>query len=507
MPQSRFGRCADPHQDQRARHGASPGLHGLHRRARPSMRRASRSREQRFLGLYTSSAYNRRPWDIPLVRERYEHVMRESGLRPASHSGKALRHIVETLPRDELFQSSEAELFDTASGILGLQERVRSKLFLRRDRYGRFYSVLVYVPRDRHDTRMRRRIEAMLKRELDGEHVDTNVHIGESPLAQLHLIVRPRAGSQVQVDEAEARRRTGARSCATGRTNSPKNSASATAKKPACDSPRATAARCRPVTSRTSARRSPRPTSKTSRSSPVPTTCACRCTARTATAALRFKFYRLNDDIPLSDALPMMENMGLRVISEHPYRIESNGDVAYIQDFEVEATQGDIDIDRLDENFEEAFARIWRGEAENDALQPPGADGRPVVAPGRDAARLLQVHPADRRAVLAELRRGDVLALSAAGAPAGRIVRSALRSVHRRRIQGRDQAGHGTLRRAVAGAAGERRRRASRGAAGHRRPRRHARAAGRRHARGVARPDRPRRRASTTTASCAASSA
>ncbi|HWI24208.1 MAG TPA: NAD-glutamate dehydrogenase, partial [Lysobacter sp.] len=143
-------------------------------------------REQRFLGLYTSSAYNRRPWDIPLVRERYEHVMRESGLRPASHSGKALRHIMETLPRDELFQSSEAELFQAATGILGLQERVRSKLFLRPDRYGRFYSVLVYVPRDRHDTQMRHRIEDMLKQELHGEHIDSTVHIGESPLAQVH---------------------------------------------------------------------------------------------------------------------------------------------------------------------------------------------------------------------------------------------------------------------------------------------------------------------------------
>jgi glutamate dehydrogenase len=95
--------------------------------------------EQRFLGLYTSSAYNRRPWEIPLVRERHEYVMQKSGLTPTGHSGKALRHILETLPRDELFQSTEEELLRTASGILGLQERVRSKLFLRRDRYGRLY--------------------------------------------------------------------------------------------------------------------------------------------------------------------------------------------------------------------------------------------------------------------------------------------------------------------------------------------------------------------------------
>ena len=94
-------------------------------------------REDRFLGLYTSSAYNRRPWDIPLVRERHNYVMKQSGLADDSHSGKALRHILESLPRDELFQSTGEELLKTSTGILGLQERVRSKLFLRRDRYGR----------------------------------------------------------------------------------------------------------------------------------------------------------------------------------------------------------------------------------------------------------------------------------------------------------------------------------------------------------------------------------
>ncbi|BCT93993.1 glutamate dehydrogenase [Lysobacter helvus] len=323
-------------------------------------------REQRFLGLYTSSAYNRRPWDIPLVRERYEHVMRESGLRPASHSGKALRHIMETLPRDELFQSTENELYSTAIGILGLQERVRSKLFLRRDRYGRFYSVLVYVPRDRHDTQMRHRIEALLKRELDGEHIDSTVHIGESALAQLHLIVRPRPGSKPVIDEAKLEadlahivrdwqdelgdtlaRRHGeemglklatryARALPTGYIED-------VSPEVAADDVEHLAALAGADDLRLSLYRS-------------------------RNGGLRFKFYRLNDDIPLSDALPMMENMGLRVISEHPYRIEADGRVAYIQDFEVEATQADLDIDRLDENFEEAFARIWRGEAENDGF-------------------------------------------------------------------------------------------------------------------------------------------
>ena len=158
--------------------------------------------EQRFLGLYTSSAYRRRPWDIPLVRERHEYVLRQSGLNPTSHSGKALRHILETLPRDELFQASEDELFRTGMGILGLQERVRSKLFLRRDRYGRYFSALVYVPRERMNTQLRKRIEDMLKGALNGERIDTNVQVGESPLAQMHMIVRPKAGDAIEVDQA-----------------------------------------------------------------------------------------------------------------------------------------------------------------------------------------------------------------------------------------------------------------------------------------------------------------
>ena len=159
--------------------------------------------EQRFLGLFTSSAYNRRPWEIPLVRQRHEHVMKQSGLAPASHSGKALRHILETLPREELFQSSEDELFRTAMGVLGLQERVRSRLFLRRDKYSRFISALVYLPRERFNTDVRLRIEAMLKDALHGEFVDSSVVLGESPLAQVHLIVRPKPGEMLDVDTAE----------------------------------------------------------------------------------------------------------------------------------------------------------------------------------------------------------------------------------------------------------------------------------------------------------------
>jgi glutamate dehydrogenase len=94
--------------------------------------------EQRFLGLFTTNAYMARPQDVPLVRRKVETVMQRSGLRRESHSGKALRHVLELLPRDELLQASEDELFTAATGILALGERPRTRVFVRRDKYGRF---------------------------------------------------------------------------------------------------------------------------------------------------------------------------------------------------------------------------------------------------------------------------------------------------------------------------------------------------------------------------------
>ncbi|UZW63179.1 NAD-glutamate dehydrogenase [Lysobacter enzymogenes] len=324
--------------------------------------------EKRFLGLYTSSAYNRRPWDIPLVRQRHGYVMQHSGLPADSHSGKALRHVLETLPRDELFQSGEEELLKTTSGILGLQERVRSKLFLRRDRYGRYFSVLVYIPRERFNTDVRLRVEAMLKDRLHGEHVDATVHIGESPLAQVHLIVRPKSGEAVEVDNAAieaqlaeiVRNRQDDLREALVRNNGEQQGLALIQRYGRALPPGYIDEVSAGVAAQDIAHLAALTGPEDLRLS--------LCRTRPGEGGLRFKFYRQLDDIPLSDALPMMENMGLRVISEHPYRLTVDAQPVYIQDFEVETANNDIDVDRLDENFEEAFAQIWRGNAENDGF-------------------------------------------------------------------------------------------------------------------------------------------
>ena len=147
--------------------------------------------ERRFLGLFTSSAYMTQPRDVPLLRRNLEEIQQRSGLKRDSHSGKALRHILDTLPRDELFQCSTDELYDISMAVLDLRERARTRLFVRRDRYGRFFSVLAYVPRDRFNTDVRERIEALLMQSFRGERVDSTVLLDESPLARVHMIVRP----------------------------------------------------------------------------------------------------------------------------------------------------------------------------------------------------------------------------------------------------------------------------------------------------------------------------
>ncbi|MGE6332714.1 NAD-glutamate dehydrogenase, partial [Stenotrophomonas sp. NPDC077659] len=325
--------------------------------------------EQRFLGLFTSSAYNRRPWEIPLVRQRHEHVMKQSGLAPASHSGKALRHILETLPREELFQSSEDELLRTAMGVLGLQERVRSRLFLRRDKYSLFISALVYLPRERFNTDVRLRIEAMLKEALHGEYVDSSVVLGESPLAQVHLIVRPKPGEMLDVDTAALEQKLAqvlrnwqddlreALVSRHGETEGLRIAARIGKALPAgYIEDNSTAVAANDVSQLDAL------------TGPDDLRLSLQAVPRESGDGLRLKLYRQLDDIPLSDALPMMENMGLRVIAERPYRLSVDNAPVYVQDFEVESTAGAIDAARVDEAFGETFARVWHGDAENDGF-------------------------------------------------------------------------------------------------------------------------------------------
>ena len=156
--------------------------------------------ERRFIGLLTSIAYSESPMEIPLVRHKIRKVFERAKVEELGHRGKALLHIIETYPREELFQSSVQDLTRTTVGILNLQDRQRVRLFLRHDPFKRFFSCLVFVPREKYTTSVRRKIEALLTEAFGGISVDSAVQISESALARVHIIVRTPEGERPRVN-------------------------------------------------------------------------------------------------------------------------------------------------------------------------------------------------------------------------------------------------------------------------------------------------------------------
>ena len=163
--------------------------------------------ERRFVGLFTSSAYTESVTRVPIIDDKVAAVLARTGYTADSHSGKDLLEVLETYPRDELFQVDADQLYETATGVLHLQERRRTGLFLRQDELGRFMSALVYIPRDRYTTAVRLKMEALLRRAFGSDTVDYTTRVSESVLARLHFVVRAPRGEQIRdVDGAALER-------------------------------------------------------------------------------------------------------------------------------------------------------------------------------------------------------------------------------------------------------------------------------------------------------------
>ena len=155
--------------------------------------------ERRFLGLFTASAYTASVRAIPFLRRKVDSVVRASGLAPRGHSGRDLMQILETYPRDELFQMTADQMLPFVMAVLQMQERRQVRLLLRTDTFGRFVSALVYFPRDRYSTDVRLAMEAILRRTFGGVHVDYSARVSESVLARLHFIVRVAPGATIPI--------------------------------------------------------------------------------------------------------------------------------------------------------------------------------------------------------------------------------------------------------------------------------------------------------------------
>ncbi len=326
--------------------------------------------EHRFLGLWTSSAYESSPRTIPLLKHKINAVIDSFDAAPGSHDAKALAHVLETYPRDELFQASVPELIRNVRGIVNLYERSQVRLFARRDPFGRFYSCLVYVPRDRYDTRVAARIEAVLREALHGQAVETQVQISESTLARLHVVVRVAPELQARVDLAKIERAL-ARAASTWAAGL-RDALTAT-----MDEGTALGLWSRFATVF--------PAAYTEQVTPVAALAdiAELVALGNEPDAMRLRLHRLAGEAPtqlhltlfrrgaaasISDVVPIMENFGLRVIAEHPYEIQWPAGVpARLQDFELDHATP-FDIGKLGGRLTAAIDSVWSGATENDGF-------------------------------------------------------------------------------------------------------------------------------------------
>ncbi len=324
-----------------------------------------------FVGLFTSGAYNKAPSEIPLLRRRVLMTMDRSGFEESSHDGKALMNILDTFPRDELFQISDDQLFKTAMGILHLQERHRTALFIRPDELERYCSCLVYVPRDRYTTELRLRIQEILAEELDGRIAAFFTQLGESALARCHIIVPMLHGRIPKYNIAKIERRLvqASRSWADhlGDAISVDHGEEKSLE----------------IVGRWASAFGPDYQHRYQPSEVMHDIEVLEQVLQTNEIGMnlyridgaesykvRFKIYRKDQAIALSDVLPIFEDLGFKVIDEGgPHDIKLAEHRMVIHNFGLETRDGSaVQLTNIRANFHATFHKVWKGEIESDGF-------------------------------------------------------------------------------------------------------------------------------------------
>ncbi|MFB9659551.1 NAD-glutamate dehydrogenase [Glycomyces mayteni] len=326
--------------------------------------------ELRFLGLFTSAAYLSSVTDLPVVKRKVQDVLERSGVTLSSHSGKDLVTALETYPRDELFQARTDDLYSTSMGVLRLAGRRRLRLFARRDVYGRFYSCLVYLPRDRYNTENRQKIEAILRRRLHGKAVDYDARVTESVLARLHFVVRidpfaehpPVDVESIQAELADATRSWDADLALQLDHHVGEGQARTLYKQYANAYPPAYKAEHSPIDAA-------KDIAKLELLREAGDMELQLFRRGGDDADVHFKLYAFDQPVGLSEALPVLRDLGVRVAEERPYHIKRADGTIHLHDFGLvlpgEAAES---VPQLRIRFENAFRAAWAGEAESDRL-------------------------------------------------------------------------------------------------------------------------------------------
>ena len=338
--------------------------------------------EYRFLGLYTTSAYRASPRTTPVVRGKVDYVLQRAAFPPSSHDAKALLEILESYPRDALFQIRARDLFAIAMGLLGLGERPRVRLFVWRDPLERFVSCLVTIPRDRFNTENRQRIGAILLESFSGHELDFMLQLSESLLVRVHYIVRFRGTAPETWDVAsiESRLAKAIRAWtedlrdALVADHGPDRGATLYAKY-ADAFPTSYRAEWPAASAVVDIDRLE---DLTGTGSPIID--LYRPIRQSETGALRCKLYS-SEGIALSDVLPTFEHMGARVIDERPYRVVLESGELWIYDFGLRYSAEHAESVRA--TFEEVFLGAMSGELEDDRLNglvlAAGLPGREIM--------------------------------------------------------------------------------------------------------------------------------
>ncbi|NLS12553.1 NAD-glutamate dehydrogenase [Vibrio sp. SM6] len=329
--------------------------------------------EHRFTGLYTSAVYNQTVANIPLVRDKVNRILDTSGYLKGSYAFKALHNILENYPRDELLQASEEALLDVGKGVVQMQDRDMLRLFVRRDPFGRFFSAMVYVTKERYNTQLRRQTQKIFQTHFGSDKaVEFTTFFSESSLARTHYIVRVENNEQtidvkaIESDLIEAASTWSDRlkhslmahqgeSLGIKLFKQYQNSFSHSYQHDVM--PSSAVADIDQLQHLDDVNRLGmlfyRPQELTSHSQSV-----------------HLKLYHRDDPLHLSDVMPILENLGLRIIGESPYEIRrTDGQVFWILDFSMLRNRDhSFDLDEARERLQDAFAAIWYRKLENDGF-------------------------------------------------------------------------------------------------------------------------------------------
>lgn len=324
-----------------------------------------------FIGLFTSVAYHRSVRTIPLLRLKAAHILERSGFSEEWHDGKTLVHLIETFPRDEFFQASEDWLFDTLMAILQLQNRQRLTLFIRPDNFKRFISCIVYVPRERYDSELRKKICAILENSLKGRASGWQVQLGELAFARLHFTIKIFDPKDTSFDLQDIKRKI-LEASLTWRDNlqealidsEGEEKGQELFEKYGYGFSKGYQERFAVTDAIIDIHEIESAFEHAELRSHL------NSLDDNESNKLQLKLYSLQGPLVLSNILPVLENMNLKALGEIPFVVHlPQGEKAWVHVFELQTWEGDlVDVKRIRTNFLEGFRKIWSGEVENDGF-------------------------------------------------------------------------------------------------------------------------------------------